>query len=135
MEKIRVEKICPSCGNLVIMDEISSEQGEFFTNCDKCGYFKQKMVKSCLKDIDKVKQTYPKNIEDDEYLTVESGGFGTWQVVQKTITHSGSFVDNDHINDFLKQIKDMFDVEDVIEITYNVVLDGEWKETIITKNK
>lgn len=126
---------CPKCDYSSVTEEIITEQGERFINCVRCGSFTQMMLKTALKNIDEVKKLYPNYIETETYITIQSGGWGTWKIIQQENTHEGSFVSEEHIHQFLNQMDEMMDVSDVIEIQYSIKdQNNKWIEITRKKN-
>jgi len=134
MQKTTSIKECHICGYIGDFEEITTEQGEYFTNCNRCGFFEQKMIKNVISDIDKVKNNFPIHTEEENFITVKKGGYGTWKVIQTSVTNEGSFVNNDHINEFLKNIDEMLIIQDVKEISYHIKTENGWENIIRQKN-
>lgn len=130
----KVKWICPSCNFPNNSDEITSKINEEFINCDRCGFFKQKMLKSAIQDINKIKEKYPNYEEVDDFISIKSGGYGVWKIVQETTTHEGSFIDKKHISHFIETFDELFSVKDVVEIYYTIKdNDGNWMVNYKTK--
>jgi len=126
MQKNIIKKTCNKCGYYGDFEELITEVGEYFINCNRCGFFEQKMIKSTISNIENVKKTFPIHYEDDIYLTVNKGGFGTWKIKQDSMVNEGSFINEEHISDFLSNIDKILSMDKVIEISYDIKINNEW---------
>lgn len=133
MYKNIIKKTCEECGYYGDFEEILTEQDEYFINCNRCGYFKQKMIKNVINDINKIKETFPNHTEDEKFITVIKGGFGTWKIIQNNVKNEGSFVDQNHINDFISNIEKIINIEGVTEVSYNIKVNNNWEYKEIKK--